>query len=57
MKKTNAQLSNWMWEDGQSCQRVFRAAGWLAYMAIRACPAAVQTTDLRQGVLSSWQND
>ena len=26
-------------------------------MAIRTRPAAIQTTDIRQSVLSSWQND
>jgi hypothetical protein len=46
-----------MWEDGYLYQRVFRAVGWPAYMAIRARPVAVHTTDIQQGVLSSWQND
>jgi hypothetical protein len=57
MKNMNAQPSNRMWEDSQSCQRVFRAVGWPAYMAIRARPAVLQGTDIGQGVLSSWRND
>jgi superfamily II DNA/RNA helicase len=57
MKKMEAQPTNRMWKDGQTCQRVFRAVGWPAYMAIRARPTASENTDIRQGVLSSWQND
>lgn len=57
MKKTNAQPSNRMWVDGQPCQRVFRAAGWPAYMAIRARPTASENTDIKLSVLSSWQNN
>lgn len=57
MKKMEAQPRNRMWQDGQTCQRVFRAVGWPAYTAVRARPAASQPTDIAQGVLSSWQSD
>lgn len=35
MRKKTAQPLNLMWDEGQSCQRVFRAAGWPAYVAIK----------------------
>lgn len=57
MKKMLAQPSNRMWQDGQTCQRVFRAIGWPAYMVVRASRAVSQTADIAQEVLSSWQND
>jgi predicted metal-dependent RNase len=51
------QPSNRMWQDSQTCQRIFRAVGWPAYMAVRCRPAVSQTTDIAQEVLSSWQSD
>lgn len=57
MKKREAQPTNRMWKDGQTCQQIFRAVGWPAYMAVRARPTASQNIDIRQSVLSSWQND
>lgn len=57
MKKAQAQPSNRMWQDGQTCQRLFRAVGWPAYVVVQADATILQTTDLAQEILSSWQHD
>jgi superfamily II DNA helicase RecQ len=57
MKKMQAQPSNRMWQDGQTCQRVFRAVGWPAYMVVRAGLAVSQPADISHEVVSSWRND
>lgn len=56
MKKMDAQPSNRIWKESQSCQRVFRAAGWPAYMVVRTRPTASQTIGIGQSVLADRQN-
>jgi hypothetical protein len=55
MKKMEAQPSNRMWKEGQSCQRVFRAAGWPAYMVVRTRPTASRAIRIGQNVLANRQ--
>lgn len=41
-----------MWQDGQHCQRLFRAAGWPAYVAIEASGDQPSQANLSQSVLA-----
>jgi hypothetical protein len=40
------QSSNRVWRDGQLCQRLFKAAGWPAYMAVETRPNSLQAEDI-----------
>ena len=56
-RKMQAQPSNRMWHDSYTCQRLFRAVGWPAYIVVQVDPVVQQTTGLAQEVVSSWQHD
>jgi len=54
-KKKSKQPSNRLWRDGQSCQRLFRAAGWPAYIAVDASLGERNTEDISQRVKADRQ--
>ena len=55
MRQKKQHSSNRLWRDGQPCQRLFRAVGWPAYVAVETCPAGPSTADISQIVKADLQ--
>jgi superfamily II DNA helicase RecQ len=56
VKQKSKQPSNRLWRDGQSCQRLFKAAGWPAYIVVEATVSESGMEDLSQRVKADRQH-
>lgn len=54
-KKKSKQPSNRMWRDSQTCQRLFRAAGWPSYLAVENSVSQPDREDIAQRVKADRQ--
>ncbi|PVH90656.1 hypothetical protein DM02DRAFT_419052 [Periconia macrospinosa] len=55
MRQKSKHASNRIWRDGQSCQRLFRAIGWPAYVAVETSVEAANLGDISQRVKADRQ--
>ncbi|CAA9967161.1 ATP-dependent DNA helicase Q1 [Pyrenophora teres f. maculata] len=56
MRQKSKHASNRIWRDGQSCQRLFRAVGWPAYVAVETSVEAANLEDISQRVKADRQH-
>lgn len=56
MRQKSKHASNRIWRDGQSCQRLFRAVGWPAYVAVETSVEAANQEDISQRVKADRQH-
>lgn len=55
MRQKSRHTSNRLWKDGQPCQRLFRAVGWPAYIAIEARANSLQAEGISEIVKANLQ--
>ncbi|KAE8822992.1 hypothetical protein HRS9122_10467 [Pyrenophora teres f. teres] len=56
MRQKSKHASNRIWRDGQCCQRLFRAVGWPAYVAVETSVEAANLEDISQRVKADRQH-